>query len=226
MLTSNLVYLLRYCYTVIRANLHHIVVLSLSIATLSSRQMISLLHGRVSYPANALAEPAPDNDQLNDILQCAMSAPDHARMTPWEFIVIQGDARVKLGQVFAQATKSREPDISEKKLESISQKPLRSPMIIAVIAKVIEDHPKTPVIEQLLSAGAAAQQMSLGANALGFGATWLSGPNTYDDTVKSALGIDATDEIVGFLYIGTPTMKKPDRPRPDPAQFTRHWTGE
>lgn len=188
--------------------------------------MISLIQERVSFPANTLAEPAPDKNQLNDILKCAMSAPDHARMTPWEFIVIQGDARIKLGEVFAKATKLREPDIPEKKLESIAQKPLRSPMIIAVVAKVNENHPKTPVIEQLLSAGAAAQQMSLGANALGFGATWLSGPNTYDNTVKSALGIVSTDEIVGFLYIGTPTMKKPARPRPDPAQFTRHWTGE
>jgi nitroreductase len=188
--------------------------------------MISLLQERVSYPANALAEPAPNTEQLNEILKCAVSAPDHARMTPWEFIVIQGDARVTLGQVFARATQLREPDVSDKKLESIAQKPLRSPMIIVIIAKVTPNHPKTPVIEQLLSAGAAAQQMSLGANALGFGATWLSGPNTYDSTVKAALNISATDEVVGFLYIGTPTMKKPDRPRPDPAEFTRHWTGE
>ena len=187
--------------------------------------MISLLHDRVSYPANALAEPAPDREQLSDILKCAMSAPDHAGMQPWHFIIIEGDARAKLGQVFATATQQRDPDASDKKLRMISEKPLRSPMIIIVIAKITEDHPKTPVVEQILSAGAAAQQMSLGANALGFGTAWLTGPNTYDNTVKEALGITAIDEIVGFLYIGTPTMKKPHRPRPDPAEFTRYWHG-
>ena len=188
--------------------------------------MISLLQDRVSYPANALSEPAPNNAQLHEILKCAMSAPDHAQMQPWRFIVIEGDARAKLGKVFAAAAQQRDPEVSLKKLQLIAEKPLRSPMIITVIAKITQDHPKTPVVEQLLSAGVAAQQISLGANALGFGAVWLTGANTYDSTVKTALGVDAGDEIVGFIYIGTPTMSKPSRPRPDPAHFVSHWQGD
>ncbi len=187
--------------------------------------MIEFIQQRVTFPANALKEPAPDRDQLNSILKCAMSAPDHAMMRPWAFIVIEGEARAKLGEVFAAATKLREPDVSDKKLEAIAAKPLRSPLIITVVAKITENHPKTPVVEQILSAGAAAQQMSLGANALGFGAAWLTGPNTYDANVKTALGIETTDEIVGFLYIGTPSMSKPARPRPDPADFVHYWQG-
>ncbi|MEE9336098.1 MAG: nitroreductase family protein [Granulosicoccaceae bacterium] len=187
--------------------------------------MISQLHDRVSYPARCLAEPAPNEAQLNEILKCAMSAPDHAQMRPWRFIVIEGDARVKLGKVFIKAAQNRDQEISDEKLQSVSEKPLRSPMIITVVAKITQDHPKTPVVEQIISAGVAAQQISLGANALGFGATWLTGANTYDGTVKAALGIDAGDEIVGFIYIGTPTMSKPRRPRPDPADFVTHWNG-
>ncbi len=188
--------------------------------------MISQLQDRVSYPARSLAEPAPDKEQLNEILKCAVSAPDHAQMRPWRFIVIEGEARAHLGKVFMMATEQREPNISAEKLQSVSQKPLRSPMIITVVAKITKDHPKTPVVEQILSAGAAAQQISLGANALGFGAVWLTGPNTNDRMVKLALGVEADDEIVGFIYIGTPTMNKPRRPRPDPAEFVTHWHGE
>ncbi len=187
--------------------------------------MISLLQDRVSYPANTLAEPAPNKEQLTQILKCAMSAPDHAKMQPWRFIIIEGDARTKLGEVFAKATAQRDPEVSDKKLKMIAEKPLRSPMIITVVATITPDHPKTPVIEQLLSAGAAAQQLSLGANALGFGSVWLSGANTYDNNVKAALGVDAIDEIVGFIYVGTPTMKKPNRPRSDPAEFVSYWQG-
>lgn len=124
------------------------------------------------------------------------------------------------------ATHQRDSTVSAEKLQSVSQKPLRSPMIITVVAKITQNHPKTPVVEQLLSAGVAAQQISLGANALGFGAVWLTGANTYDSMVKAALGVDAGDEIVGFIYIGTPTMSKPRRPRPDPADFVTHWQGE
>ncbi len=187
--------------------------------------MITELQERVSYPARSLAEPAPNAEQLNEILKCAMSAPDHAQMRPWRFIVIEGDARLKLGEVFVKATQQRDPGITEEKLQSVSQKPLRSPMIITVVAKITKDHPKTPVLEQKISAGVAAQHISLGANALGFGAVWLTGANTYDSTVKAALGVDTDDEIVGFMYIGTPTMSKPRRPRPNPADFVTHWQG-
>lgn len=188
--------------------------------------MISLLQDRASYPANALAEPAPNKEQLTEILKCAMTAPDHAKMQPWRFIVIEGDARIKLGQVFASATQQRDPEVSDKKLQAVSEKPLRSPMIITVVAKITQNHPKTPVVEQLLSAGVAAQQISLGANALGFGAVWLTGENTYDNTVKAALGVAVGDEIVGFIYVGTPTITKPNRPRPEPAEFVSYWQGD
>jgi len=188
-------------------------------------ELLLALQERVSFHARVLEEPAPNSEQLTDILKCAMTAPDHAQMRPWRFVIIEGDARIKLGEVFAQAVKQRDPDVSDKKLESVADKPLRSPMIITVIATITEDHPKTPVVEQILSAGVAAQHISLGANALGFGAHWLTGPNTYSSLVKDALGVEPKDQIVGFIYVGTPSMKKPQRERPDPADFVSYWTG-
>ena len=98
-------------------------------------------------------------------------------------------------------------------------------MIIAVVAKISPDHPKAPDIEQKLSAGAAAQQILLAANALGFGSVWVTGAYAFDDFVKKSLGIDTANPIIGFIYLGTPTIGKPQVSRPNPDNFTRHWQG-
>ncbi len=188
-------------------------------------EMLSELQQRQSTPANLLDEPAPCDDQIAEIVKAGLAAPDHAHLRPWRFIVIRGDARQKLGDIFVEATVRREPDMPDEKLEKQRLKPTRSPLIIAVVATITEDHPKTPVVEQILSAGAAMQLMQLAATALGFGSIWLTGPNAADNHVKSALGIDAGDELVGFLYIGTPRNKKP---QPDRAPLSEHlsdWSG-
>ncbi|MDO6460119.1 nitroreductase [Granulosicoccaceae sp. 1_MG-2023] len=185
--------------------------------------MLEFLQQRASIPARFLAEPAPDPSQLREILQAAVAAPDHAALRPWRFIVIEGESRNKLGDVFVEATRRREPDMPADKLESQRSKPLRSPMIVTVVADITPDHPKTPETEQILSAGAAAQQLILAANALGFGAIWLTGPNAHAPEVKEALGIAEKDHIVGFVYLGTATIDKPQVRRPDPADFVSHW---
>ena len=186
--------------------------------------LLDTLQSRHSFPASQLAEPAPNEQQLNDILHCAMTAPDHGKLCPWRFIIIRGSARNALADVFVKAAKSRDPDISEQKLERISEKPLRSPLIVVIVTTLTPDHPKAPEIEQTLSAGAAVQLMQLGATATGFGSIWLSGANAYDDDVKQALGIEAKDQITGFLYIGTPPETQPSRRRPKLADHVSEWT--
>jgi len=187
--------------------------------------LLDTLHARHSVSANQLNEPAPNTEQLNDILRCAIAAPDHGQLRPWRFIVIQGDARQALGDVFATAAKAREPDLSEAKIERMREKPLRSPMIVVMVATLTADHPKAPKIEQLYSAGAAAQLMQLGATATGFGSIWLSGANAYDAHVKTSLAIDAKDEIVGFLYLGTPPAGTPSRRRAELTDHVSQWHG-
>lgn len=187
--------------------------------------LLDTLHSRHSIPASQLTEPAPDEQQLNDILQCALTAPDHGKLHPWRFIVIRGAARHALADVFVEAAKSRDPDISEQKLERLSEKPLRSPLIVVIVTTLTPDHPKAPEIEQTLSAGAAVQLMQLGATATGFGSIWLSGENAYDKNVKKALGIEAKDQIAGFLYLGTPPDAQPTRRRPELADHLTQWTG-
>ncbi len=184
---------------------------------------LAFIQGRVSIPAKYLAEPAPDEEQLRQIISAGVAAPDHAAMRPWRFIAIRGEARTALGDVFIEAARSREPDMDAEKLKRTGEKPLRSPLILTVVATLTPDHPKTPEVEQILSAGAAAQQMLLAANALGFGAVWLTGPNAEAPEVKQALGIDEKDTIVGFLYMGTSTIKTPKPARPDVDAHLTFW---
>lgn len=187
--------------------------------------LLQTLQTRFSVPANQLSDPAPDKAQLDDILRCAVSAPDHGRLRPWRFIVIQADARHALAEVFVKAATIREPDVSEQQLARLREKPLRAPMIVVIVATLTSDHPKVPEIEQILSAGAAVQLMQLGANALGFGAVWLTGANAFDPNVKDALGVAQKDEIVGFLHIGTPTSDTAVRHRAEVADHVSEWRG-
>lgn len=185
--------------------------------------MLNTLETRASVPAMHLVEPGPNNDQLNKILGCGLTAPDHAAMRPWRFITIQGTARDKLGEVFVEAAIAENPDTPAEKISRIRQKPLRSPVIVVIVATITADHPKTPEIEQVLSAGAAATLIQLAATESGFGSIWLTGPNAYNAIVKDALGVEDKDKIVGFLYIGTPNKAIPEKQRPPLADYLSEW---
>jgi len=192
------------------------------------KSLLDLLQNRHSFPASQLQDPAPNDEQLKDILRCAITAPDHGQLRPWRFIVIRGKARHALADIFVTAAKAREPQISEQKLDKLRDKPLRSPLIVVIVATLTPEHPKAPDIEQTLSAGAATQLMQLGATALGFGSIWLTGANAYDDHVKAALGIASKDQITGFLYLGTPPADRPVRPvrrRPELSDHISEWRG-
>ena len=191
-----------------------------------SMDALALLHERSSVPADELDAPAPDDQALEQILRAGLTAPDHGGLRPWHFIVIRDDARARLGEVFARATRQRAPATTGEELERIRAKPLRAPLIIAVAARIDPDNPKIPVIEQLLSAGAAAQQIALAARALGYGAVWLTGANAHDASVGEALGLDFDDRLVAFLHVGMPRNGFPTRARPALEEHVTQWREE
>jgi len=131
--------------------------------------VVSALLNHRSTPAGLLDEPAPTGDDLKTILQCGLSAPDHAAVQPWKFITIEGEARHRLGEVFVQAKRLDDPNFPEKNAELLRAKPLRAPLIVAVAAHISEGHPKAPRVEQVLSAGVAAQHMQIAMR-------WLNRP--------------------------------------------------
>lgn len=183
---------------------------------------IELLTTRASN--GKLGEPAPGERVLRDALAAAMRAPDHALLRPWRFRLVRGEARVRLGEVFRESERRRNPEASDEMLDRAAAKPLRAPLIL-VVAAAPREHPKVPRIEQVISAGMAAHAILLALHAHGFAAICRTGPPAYDPDVKRALGLDADDEIVGFLYAGTPRVPAPSIERPSPEAFLAEWTG-
>jgi len=182
---------------------------------------LTALTTRVS-PA-ALDAPGPSGDTLQRILEAAVAAPDHGRMRPWRFILIEGAARDKFGTLLAESLSRREPMAPAGKLDAERKKALRAPLIVVVAASV-QSNAKVPEVEQLVAVGAAAQNMLVAAYALGFGGFWRTGATAYDPTVKRALGLAESDAIIGFLYLGT--TKTPGQPRQNnTAWVIRRWPG-
>ena len=170
----------------------------------------------------SVGDPGPGDADLRLIFEAAVRAPDHGKLRPWRFYVIRGDARRQLSDLFVAGVKRREPGANEAQIEKEREKPLRAPVTIAVVAKTVAGH-KIPEIEQTLSAAAAAMNILNAIHALGFGARWVTGGNCYDPEFKRAFGLDATDQLIGFIHVGTPMEKIGLSERPDPAEFTIEW---
>lgn len=179
--------------------------------------------------ARALTGPAPDEGALELIFASAAAAPDHGRLRPWRFIVIQEAGRERFGALLADHLRRMHPSTSAEKLQREGQKAFRAPMIV-VVAAICTPGVKIPVIEQVLAAGAAAQNVMLAAAALGFNSMWKTGGAAYDETVKAALGLEAKDAIVGFMYLGTDAAKPDIQARPSWQDRVQYWgdspTGE
>ena len=138
---------------------------------------------------------------LDKILKAGLRAPDHALLRPWKILVVNGEKRNRLGALFAEASLATDPGQTPAQLERLKSKALRAPVILVVAAKITE-HPKVPEVEQLLSAGAAAQNMCVAAHAMGLGAIWRTGDMAYDPIVADGLGLTDREKIVAFIYIG------------------------
>lgn len=182
---------------------------------------LDLLLHRVSQPR--LTAPAPSGDALDAIMRSAMCAPDHASLTPWHFIVCEEAGLKKLGALFEQS--AIENGKSEKETERAPQLPMRAPMVIVAVAKV-QEHEKVPRVEQVSSAACAVMAMQMAAFAQGFNGIWRTGSYAYCDTVKAGLELQEDDEIVGFLYLGTPAVETPEKVRPSTGQHFSFWREE
>jgi len=185
-------------------------------------EVIYQLTERNSSPR--LTEPGPDKVTLDYMLQAALRAPDHAWLTPWRFIQVEGEARNALGDVFADALLRRDPKADEAALAKARSATLRAPLLMVVVCRYIE-HPKVPEHEQKLSAGCAAYSMLLAAEAQGYAGIWRTGANAEDPQVASALGLEPNESIVAFLYFGSRDGRAKPLPERQPGEFLSHWSG-
>lgn len=183
------------------------------------------LKTRTSTAWRDLGEPGPSEEELRDFLQAAVAGPDHGAVRPWRFIVVEGEAREAMGELFTRALLKRKPDADEATVEKDRDRMRRVPLMIAVAARINPNHPKVPPSEQIVSSGIAAQAILLAAQAKGYGGVMLTGDHAYDPEVKKGLGLKESDEIVAFVYVGTAQQEQRAKKRPDPAKFTARWSG-
>jgi nitroreductase len=184
---------------------------------------MELLRTRCS--ALKLGEPAPSAQAVHAMLETAARAPDHGRLQPWHLILIEGDARFDFGKILAEALSRRNPLANEQAIAREREKALRAPLIV-VVATRCDRSAKIPIIEQTISAGCAAHSIMLAAFAQGLGAMWRTGEPAYDNAVKSVLGIEPDDLIVGFIYVGTDLGGPGMRPERASREFAQHWTAD
>ena len=182
--------------------------------------MLDLLLTRRSGSAKTMTGPGPTPGQLADILKCGARVPDHGKLFPWRFMVFEGDARARAGDILAEVTRAE--GAHERQVEEERGRFLRAPVVIAVISTAREMI-KIPVWEQQLSAGAACQTMVIAATALGFVANWLTEWYAFHPVVKEKLGLKPGERVAGFIYIGTARDKLEERPRPEMDKVVRYF---
>jgi nitroreductase len=189
------------------------------------KEALDLLLKRRSAKPAMLGEPGPDRDQLTTILTVAARVPDHKKLVPWRFVVFEGEARAAFGGVLLRActAEAKEPP-SAARLETERTRLLRAPTVVAAVSRVTAN-PAAPEWEQVLSCGAACQNMCLAANAMGFDTCWITEWYSYSPAVRAALQLAENEKVAGFIYIGTATERQGDRERPDLSKIVSRWPG-
>jgi nitroreductase len=178
--------------------------------------MIDLMARRRSAPPLTMTGPGPNAGELETLLTLGSRTPDHGKLAPWRFIVFEGDARTRAGEVFAKVFAAKNPGCSESQLEVERKRFSHAPLVVGVIS-CAAPHAKIPEWEQVLSAGAVCMNLTIAANAMGFVSAWLSQWVAYDRDVLDSFGLAPHEKVAGFLHIGRRTGAVEDRPRPSLA---------
>jgi nitroreductase len=174
---------------------------------------IELLKIRRSVKPREMTGPGPSPAELETILTIGARVPDHGKLAPWRFIIFEGDARERAGDVIAKVFAQKNPQATDADIAIEKKRLTDAPLVIAVVS-LTKPHPKVPPWEQELSAGASAMNIVTAATALGYGACWLSGWFSFDRDVLDGLGVKADEKVAGFIHIGKTTKPNEDRPRP------------
>lgn len=182
-------------------------------------QLLEFIESRQSV--GQLVEPAPTQAELEQALQAAISAPDHHRLRPWQFLQIRGEGRQALGQIFLECVQeSGVTDLAQH--ERALAQPLRAPLILVAIVNT-QIHPKVPKVEQVLSMGAAIENFLLMLTAQGYASMWRTGAMAESEVFKQKMGLKSDDEIAGFIYIGTAARQLAPRERLPVNDFLADW---
>ena len=183
-------------------------------------ETLEAIQTRNSVPL--LTDPAPTSEEMSEVYKGALRAPDHARLRPWKFIEVRGDSRDKLAKIFIDTATALNSDLSENEISKLEKAPHRAPMVI-ILAANIKEHPNVPEIEQIISLGAAAQNILLGIHEIGYSAVWRTGNMAFNPEITKFLGLEENFKIIGYLYVGTSTGKEKPIPELEIQDFLEVW---
>jgi nitroreductase len=184
-----------------------------------SPDVLDFLARRRSASALTLQAPAPSPAQLADLLRLAARVPDHGKLSPWRFLILQGDDKATFAAALDGLARTRGDERAAMKLGKLKAPPLAVAVISSPKAGEI------PEWEQLLSAGAVCTQLLIAAQAMGYGANWITDWYAYDRDALTLLGLAEQERVAGYVFIGTPKEAPLERQRADVATLTQHWTG-
>jgi nitroreductase len=184
---------------------------------------LQLLKTRRSVKPMELTGPGPTPEEIESLLTIASRVPDHGKLTPWRFILFEGDARLAAGEKIAAVYSADRADATPEQIEFERRRLARAPLVIAVVSSA-GTHVKIPEWEQELSAGAAAMSLVIATHAMGYAASWITEWYAYDRRVLDALGLEASERIAGFVHIGRPAKPPEDRERPDLANIVTRYS--
>ncbi|MEW5423865.1 nitroreductase [Amorphus sp. 3PC139-8] len=184
--------------------------------------LLTHLRTRRSVPAANLSAPGPDAETLQDMLTIAARVPDHGKLAPWRFILFEGDNRLAFGEALAEIVKSRDSNAGDDLLTRERNRFAHAPLVVGVVS-CAGPHPKIPEWEQILSAGAVCLNLVHAAYGHGFAAQWITEWFAFDPEVLKMLDLEPSEQIAGFVHIGTAAGAPMDRARPDVEGLTTRW---
>lgn len=182
---------------------------------------LSLLSTRRSGKPREMVEPGPSAAQLNAMLEIAARTPDHGKLSPWRFVVVDKEDRAKLAETLIAAYRAEKPDAGRLEIEAMENFAHFAPDLVVVLSSPRMSS-KIPLWEQQLSSGAVCMNLLHAAHAMGFVAGWITGWPAFNDDVRDAFG-NADERIAGFIYIGTAGKPLEERPRPLMTDIVSHW---
>ena len=181
-----------------------------------------LLQSRQTILPKRLMAPGPDAEQLALILGAAAHAPDHGQLLPWRLVVIAEGERVALGTAFADALAARDAAALPEQLQQARDKALRAPLLLMLVVEDERGDAEIDLLERVISAGCAVQNMLLMATALGFASALTSGKALKSSSLRTLFGLQPREHAICFLSVGTAQRAKAARVRPTPDQYVSY----
>jgi nitroreductase len=170
-------------------------------------ELAEAIRGRRSVAR--LTDPAPSDEDICQLVGESAAGPDHGLLRPWRIVLVRGEARESLGDVFAA-----DPQLADQESRArVRAKPLRAPLLLSIVFTP-RDNPKVPRWEQLAATTAVVCNLALLLHAHGWGSMWRTGPQSRSALVCDLLGVGAGEQLLGWLYVGTPELARTVRPRP------------